>query len=125
MSVGLEALLANEAMNPQRLLDEPLEFAISSHTPKARACVTCGGPVKQGSTFVECWRCYVQRMVDEARKAGFAAGHAAARREPAGPSLDRTMLRRLLQLCHPDRHDNSAASQEATRYLLGELNKHK
>jgi len=28
------------------------------------------------------------------------------------------MLRRLIQLCHPDRHGNSEASNTATRYLL-------
>ena len=28
------------------------------------------------------------------------------------------MLRRLIQLCHPDRHANSEAATTATRYLL-------
>jgi hypothetical protein len=28
------------------------------------------------------------------------------------------MLMRLIRLCHPDRHNNSAASTEATKYLL-------
>jgi hypothetical protein len=31
---------------------------------------------------------------------------------------DKRMLRRLLQLCHPQRHGNSAASLEATHWLL-------
>ena len=32
--------------------------------------------------------------------------------------FDKEMLRRLLQLCHPDRHNNSEASQIATRFLI-------
>ena len=37
---------------------------------------------------------------------------------PALPQIEPTMLRRLLQLVHPDKHGNSPASNEATRYLL-------
>ena len=32
--------------------------------------------------------------------------------------LDMQMIRRLLQLCHPDKHSNSEASQKATHWLL-------
>lgn len=32
--------------------------------------------------------------------------------------LDEKMLRRLLQLCHPDRHQGSEASHVATKWLL-------
>jgi len=32
--------------------------------------------------------------------------------------IDQAMLRRLVQLCHPDRHGNCEASNVATRYLL-------
>lgn len=34
------------------------------------------------------------------------------------PPIELDMIRRLLQLAHPDRHNNSAAANEATRYLL-------
>lgn len=37
---------------------------------------------------------------------------------PAGAGIDQDMLRRLIQLCHPDRHGNSEAANTATRYLL-------
>jgi hypothetical protein len=30
------------------------------------------------------------------------------------------MLARLVRLCHPDKHDNSLASNEATAWLLGQ-----
>ncbi len=36
---------------------------------------------------------------------------------PAVP-FDGVMLKRLIQLCHPDRHGNSEASNTATRFLL-------
>ena len=37
---------------------------------------------------------------------------------PPAPSIPPTMLRRLIQLCHPDRHGGSEASTLATRWLL-------
>jgi hypothetical protein len=37
---------------------------------------------------------------------------------PPAKGIEPEMLRRLLQLCHPDRHGNSEASNTATRYLL-------
>jgi hypothetical protein len=37
---------------------------------------------------------------------------------PPNPTIEPTMLRRLIQLCHPDRHGGSEAATTATRYLL-------
>jgi len=37
---------------------------------------------------------------------------------PADQPIPADMLRRLIQLCHPDRHGNSEASNTATRFLL-------
>ena len=34
------------------------------------------------------------------------------------PAIDREMLRRLIQLCHPDKHAGSVASNTATLWLL-------
>lgn len=47
----------------------------------------------------------------------------AARTSPrppaiAPPPIPADVLRRLLLLCHPDRHGGSAAATEATRWLL-------
>jgi hypothetical protein len=39
-------------------------------------------------------------------------------RNPAPAALDQTTVRRMLQLCHPDKHDNSPASVEITQLLL-------
>lgn len=37
---------------------------------------------------------------------------------PVNPPIDPAMLRRLIQLCHPDRHGGSEAATVATQYLL-------
>ena len=34
------------------------------------------------------------------------------------PALDAAMIKRLLQLCHPDKHDGSQAAIVATQWLL-------
>lgn len=39
-------------------------------------------------------------------------------RKPATTSFTKEMWRRFTQLCHPDKHDNSVAANEATRWLL-------
>jgi hypothetical protein len=39
------------------------------------------------------------------------------------PAIDPEMLRRLIQLCHPDKHCNSRASTLATLFLLDLKNK--
>lgn len=59
---------------------------------------------------VDCWR--LTRSI-----AGRAAGPTRTS-APAASPIDPAMLRRLLQLCHPDRHDGSATSVAATQYLL-------
>lgn len=41
-----------------------------------------------------------------------------ARTVAPAEQIEPGMLRRLIQLCHPDRHGNSEASNTATRYLL-------
>ena len=52
-----------------------------------------------------CVSCYMERK-----------GKAAPIAKPEPIELE--MLRRLVQLCHPDKHANSEASNTATRYLL-------
>ena len=39
-------------------------------------------------------------------------------RERSGSSIPADVLRRLIGLCHPDRHANSQAANDATRWLL-------
>ena len=49
----------------------------------------------------------------------YLASKAATSTAPALPTaIAPDMLRRLIQLCHPDKHNDSEASNTATRYLL-------
>jgi hypothetical protein len=73
-------------------------------------CPTC-----KTRTFIQdqpwklvCVTCYLARK-------GKTAPTAKA---PTVAPIDPGMLRRLIQLCHPDRHGNSEAATIATRYLL-------
>jgi hypothetical protein len=49
-------------------------------------------------------------------EAGFAAGQSA--RGDQQSELNLTLIRRLMRLCHPDKHANSPASNEVTRWLI-------
>jgi hypothetical protein len=81
------------------------------HSGARIVCPTC-----KTRTFIQdapwklvCVTCYL-------RTKGKTA--PTARTAPAVAPIDPGMLRRLIQLCHPDKHGNSQASNEATRYLL-------
>ena len=39
------------------------------------------------------------------------------------PPIPPEMLRRLVRLCHPDRHDGSGAANKATAWLLAQRNR--
>jgi hypothetical protein len=55
---------------------------------------------------LDCWR----------QKNGLSREHKSHASSTA--AIDQVMLRRLLQLCHPDRHGGSEASHAATQWLL-------
>ena len=81
-----------------------------SFTGAKVVCPTC-----KTRTFIQdqpwklqCVTCYLERK-------GKAAPTPTA---PAVSPIEPGMLRRLVQLCHPDRHGNSEAANTATRYLL-------
>ena len=78
------------------------------------ATVTC--PTCKTRTFIQdqpwklvCVTCYL----DKKGKTAPAARYAVT----AAP-IEQSMLRRLIQLCHPDKHGGSEAANTATRYLL-------
>lgn len=52
-----------------------------------------------------------------AHQRGFEAGRAHGRAEAVG-AVDKTRVRQLLQLVHPDRHGGSALANEVTVWLL-------
>jgi hypothetical protein len=77
--------------------------------------VTC--PCCEARTFFQdqpwkrmCLSCYLARNPGKRRSA-----------EPvlvAAAGIEPEMLRRLIQLCHPDKHQGSESSNTATAYLL-------
>lgn len=93
-----------------------------------KRCETCGShfTYKEGEewkkTCLPCWKKSKRKednivseltaQLIEARRQLYEAKRAAVQIEPE-------MVRRLLQLCHPDKHGNSEASQKATHWLMG------
>jgi hypothetical protein len=81
----------------------------------AGARITCPGC--KARTFVQdqpwkllCVSCYLERNPSKRR---------TPEPVPVAPAgIEPDMLRRLVQLCHPDRHGNSEAANTATRWLL-------
>jgi hypothetical protein len=81
-------------------------------TPGTVICPCC-----EARTFFQdapwklmCLSCYLARNPGKRRST-----------EPvlvAAAGIEPEMLRRLIQLCHPDKHNNSEASNTATAYLL-------
>ena len=61
-----------------------------------------------------CVTCYLERNPSKRRSTEPVPVAAAT-----GAGIEPAMLRRLVQLCHPDRHQGSEAATVATRFLLG------
>lgn len=79
--------------------------------PGMHTCPECGGNYYRDYAWKRvCLGCYVASK--GTRKA------APPQPEPPAPAIPPDMLRRLIQLAHPDRHGNSEAANIATRYLL-------
>lgn len=78
--------------------------------PGAATCPTCGTDYYRDQPWKRvCLDCYLN-----------AKGRTAQIRYlPTTPApIEPDMLRRLIQLCHPDRHQGSQAANTAIRYLL-------
>lgn len=45
---------------------------------------------------------------------------STAKPRPSAGAIDKEMLRRLIQLCHPDKHGGSVAATTATQWLLSQ-----
>ncbi|HEX6826432.1 MAG TPA: hypothetical protein VF077_08965 [Nitrospiraceae bacterium] len=91
-----------------------------------KRCAECGQPfLAKAHYYYLCWDCWegneynrmnkpqlveeVSRLAKELTR--LRNGHAPA-------ALDQTLLRRLIQLCHPDKHGNSPLANEVTQRLL-------
>jgi hypothetical protein len=93
------------------------------------ACTVCGAGFLRDQPWKSkcspCWRASKGRPTEldrlRARIVGLEVENAALQLRlevrPA-PTIPAEMLRRLVQLCHPDRHGGSAAATAATAWLL-------
>lgn len=81
--------------------------------PWARLCVACYVANKRRALPLEQQLAEARHEVSVLRQRLAALEH-----RPSSPAIPATMLRRLLQLAHPDRHGNSRAANEATAWLL-------
>ena len=93
-------------------------------------CLTCGELFYRSddeywkTLCLDCWRSTKSKTHDGATcricyERGVAAGRTTAVQANV-PTLDRTRIRELLQLAHPDKHGNSPLSARVTTWLLSQ-----
>ncbi|MFZ4539366.1 hypothetical protein [Propionivibrio sp.] len=88
-------------------------FSGADFKPGTYRCPSCNEPFFKDLIWkATCLECYLDKKGKRRAEAEIRYVKVAA--EPIEP----TMLRRLLQCCHPDRHDGSEASRLATQWLL-------
>lgn len=104
----------------------------------ARECDTCGGMFQEkGDWQRTCFNCFLKTPKGQEWKREKDRREGKSREPPPNsgtktetrtetvyrnaPGLDVQMVRRLLQLCHPDKHDGSEASVKATQWLNDRL----
>lgn len=92
-----------------------------------RRCRACDVPLGNVPAYYRlCPSCYAtaKRIEHDELVEEIAVLRARVHAMEAAPSatIDPTMLKRLLQLCHPDRHGGSEAATTATKFLLAQRN---
>jgi hypothetical protein len=82
-------------------------------------CPLCGASYIQDSPWKKiCLKCYLkQKKKDGTYKEREYTPPARPTYTPA-PVIEPMMLKRLIQLCHPDKHSGSEGANIATRFLL-------
>jgi hypothetical protein len=58
-----------------------------------------------------CWDCWRENK-------GYRSKPPRPSPKPSSAPIDDEMIRRLIYLCHPDKHQNSQAANIATQWLL-------
>ncbi len=87
-------------------------------------CPLCGSMFKQDSPWKKiCLKCYLKKKkkegtYQEREKPEPTKEYIYVNRPMYSPPIDPVMLKRLIQLCHPDKHQGSEGSNIATRFLL-------
>lgn len=96
----------------------------------ADICDTCGNVfAKKFRSQTTCYRCWSEtpegmawRRRKEAEKARASGGYTKTETKTEYvykdlPGFDKLMVRKLLQLCHPDKHGQSELSVKVTQWL--------
>lgn len=100
-------------------------------TPSYRQCPNCGRRYLQGAEWKRicypCWKSAKQSTPHNNETERLRAENARLRlqllqRTLEGPreTIPLEMLKRLIRLCHPDRHGNSEMATTATQWLLSQ-----
>lgn len=86
-------------------------------------CDTCHNVfTKKFASQATCYACWSKTDAGMAWKRRKEAAYAKTETEYKTvyknlPDFDKTMVRKLLQLCHPDKHDQSELSVKVTQWL--------
>lgn len=75
-------------------------------------CTKCG----KASKVSPCWKCQKEEVREEAYALGYQTGYLKGQQE-SPLQLTRERWEQLRRLCHPDKHDNSRASNDAFQWL--------
>lgn len=96
--------------------------------PHDAQCPTCGRMYFQEEYWKRtCLPCWIAKKnaEDPTREQRYRQQKQQEQKHHAPPpppqgklAIDPTMLRRLIQLCHPDKHNGSEAANTATQFLL-------
>ncbi len=78
--------------------------------PWKKTCLSCWQKKKRAEKSSSGTPDEVQKLRDEVLRLRLAAP----------PPIEPNMLSRLIRLCHPDKHGNSEAANEATAWLLAQ-----
>lgn len=90
-------------------------------------CPKCGSRYEQDQPWKKvCLSCWQKKKRSEESSSGANEEVQKLRAEVlrlrlvAPPAIAPDMLARLIRLCHPDKHGNSQAANEATAWLLSQ-----
>lgn len=87
------------------------------HHPTWKACTKCGNEFYADQSWkricIPCWK--ESKGINNKRPFESPFRYQPP---PQQPLIDAEMLRRLIFLCHPDKHNNSQAAKLATEWLL-------
>ena len=86
----------------------------------------CGRQKK--AVFPTCWNCKQEALVQDAHMEGWRRGWDAGvqavldqfKQHPPTPRLHPELLKRLIFLCHPDKHGGSQSATEVLQWLLAQ-----